>query len=183
MTFPILFCFSLVTTILITFSNNAEKEVLISGFGIINLPNQIKTKHVIKERTNLATPRYLETPLEKPLLWRRREAKYSSFVPLCISSNSFAYVSTCDESIFFIIKTKSNKHMHQSINQWIKIFFLPESSRWCRDPSTWEQLDRTCVLLLPRCHMLLQSRVRAVEIHSFILLTKSTLFYFKKIKY
>lgn len=43
----------------------------------------------------LATPRYLETPLENPLLRRLSEAKYSSLVNFSISSSSLVYVSIC----------------------------------------------------------------------------------------
>lgn len=43
--------------------------------------------------THLATPRYLDTPLENPELRRRNDAKYSSLVTFCISSSSFVYVS------------------------------------------------------------------------------------------
>lgn len=47
-------------------------------------------------KIHLATPRYLETPLENPLLIRRREAKYSSFDTFSIFSRSLWYVSICN---------------------------------------------------------------------------------------
>lgn len=69
------------------------------------------------QMTDLATPRYLETPLENPLLCRRKEAKYSSFDNFCISSISFAYVSICINFIsdnfhnftIYIIKEKEKE--------------------------------------------------------------------------
>ena len=77
--------------------------------------------------------------------------------------------------IFFFNYNPDSKITNMHIKTiWFLFFGLPENSRWCRVPSTWEQPDRTYVLLLLHCHMLLQLRVKAVE----ILLTKSTLSFF-----
>lgn len=64
--------------------------------------------NLINIKFYLATPRYFETPLENPLLLRLKEARYSSFDNLCISSISVWYVSTCILTKYTSILEKKN---------------------------------------------------------------------------
>lgn len=116
------------------------------GLRIITL----KTKLLwFKDVSHLATPRYLETPLENPLLRLLNVAKYSSFETVCISSSSFVYVSICIAYENYIHKW-NQIYIKNNINQ---LTFVPGNSRLSRGPNTLGQQDHRCEQQPPHYHM------------------------------